>query len=72
MSDNKQISVEENNLFCACHLLNCDEGKTEKSEPSRVSNPSNASRKSGDALVFVNIARIHCTSIRHVRWPSTI
>jgi hypothetical protein len=28
--DNKQISLEESNLFCACHLLNCDEGKTEK------------------------------------------
>jgi hypothetical protein len=28
--DNKQISAEESNLFCACHLLNCDESKTEK------------------------------------------
>jgi hypothetical protein len=27
--DNKQLSVEESKL-CACHLLNCDEGKTEK------------------------------------------
>jgi hypothetical protein len=28
--DNKQISVEESNLFCACHLLNCDESKMKK------------------------------------------
>jgi hypothetical protein len=24
------ISEEESNLFCACHLLNCDEGQRYK------------------------------------------
>jgi hypothetical protein len=64
--DNKQISVEESNLFC--NLLNCDEGKTEK---RKKVNPAGYRTLLGKVAIrsIVNIVRMHCTSIR---WQSTI
>jgi hypothetical protein len=30
------ISEEESNLFCACHLLNCDEGQFKGNDQSQA------------------------------------
>jgi hypothetical protein len=67
--DIKQISVEESNWFCACHLLNCDEGKTDKKKKVNPAGYWTLRTLLGKVAMRSYIAQKDCTSIR---WQSTI
>jgi hypothetical protein len=56
------------------HSKWCKTEKKEKSEPSRVSNSTKASRKSGDASVLlISLGLIvNVTQYEFTRWQSTI